>query len=311
MPLKPTITFFNVGQEVRENVSVDSLEFSKLMIGVGQKFLIRANLRNYGDANYPDLRVYLKVDGKEKTASQLALGPRETGQVLFTHTFESAGSHVVEISVEADMLKADNTYFASVPVREKLPVVLVNGDPSPEPLKGETDFAEIALQPFSAGRVEMADLIATKVVRPEDLNGQTLNEAAVVVLGNVRKLESNQLRALEEFVRNGGGLLVFPGNRVDPNSWNSDLWKSGKGLIPAGVGALSGDIKEDSPTISILAERYNNPALELFNDPRNGTISDSAIRLWFKLQEAPADAGAVSPVPARGGGGGKRRGGKK
>ena len=300
MPLKPTVTFFDVGQEIRDNVAVESLDFSKLMIGVGQKFRIRANVRNYGDANYPDLRVYLKVDGKEKTASQLALGPREKGQVLFTHTFDTPGSHVVEITADADTLKADNTFLASVPVRDRLPVLLVNGDPNPEPLKGETDFAEIALQPFSAGRVELADLISTKVIRPEEINEQTLGQTAVVILANTRKLEENQLRALENFVGNGGGLLVFPGNRVDAKWWNDALWKEGKGLLPAGFGPLGGEIKEDAPTVSVLAQRYDNPALELFNDPRNGSLADSAIRLWFKLQEPAVGSGAApSSVLAR------------
>lgn len=297
MSLKPNITFFNVGQEIRDNVAVESLDFSKLMIGVGQKFRIRANLRNFGDANYPDLRVYLRVDGKEKAASQVALGPREKGQVLFTHAFETPGSHVVEITADADTLKADNTYLASIQVRDKLPVLLVNGDPSAEALKGETDFAEIALQPFSAGRVELADLISTRVVRPEDLNSQALSQTSVVILANTRKLEDAQLRALEEFVRRGGGLLVFPGNRVDANWWNEAMWKNGKGILPAGLGPLSGDIKEGAPTVSILSQRYENPALELFNDPRNGSLSDSAIKLWFKLQDAPAGSGGTAATP--------------
>ena len=54
-------------------MAVESLEFSRLMIGVGQKIQIRANLRNFGNASYPDLRVYFKADGKERSASRLAL----------------------------------------------------------------------------------------------------------------------------------------------------------------------------------------------------------------------------------------------
>ena len=98
--------------------------------------------------------------------TQVKLGPHEKGQVLFTHAFDTAGSHTIEVVADGDALKADNSYLASIPVRDKIPVLLVNGDPSPEPLKSETDFAEIALQPYSStGKVALADLIATKVVR--------------------------------------------------------------------------------------------------------------------------------------------------
>jgi len=291
-PVPPHVTFWNIGSEARDNVAVESLDFSRLMVGVGQKIQVRANIRNFGDANYPDLRIYFKVDGKEKSVSQLKLAPHEKGQVLFTHAFDTAGSHLVEVFADADPLKADNSYLASIPVRDKVPLLLVNGDPSSEPLKGETAFAEIALQPYSAARVELADLIRTAVIRPEELNAKALVNQSVVILANVRKLADDQLRAVEDFVSKGGGLLVFPGDRIDTNWYNSALLKDGKGLLPLAYGALAGDLKEGSPATGIVAQRYDNPALELFNDPRNGSFSDAQIRMWFRLQER-GDAKAV------------------
>jgi len=301
-PAPPQITFWNIGGEVRDNVAVESLDFSRLMVGVGQKIQVRANLRNFGDGNYPDLRVYFKVDGKEKSVSQLKLSPREKGQVLFTHAFETAGSHIVEVFADADTLKADNSYLASIPVRDKVPLLIVNGDPSNEPLRGETAFAEIALQPYSAARVELADLIRTAVIRAEELNAKTLANQSVVILANVRKLNDDQLRSLEDFVSKGGGLLVFPGDRIDANWYNSALLKDGKGLLPLAYGAVAGDVKEGSPAqrdgagaVGIVAQRYDNPALELFNDPRNGSLSDAQIRRWFRLQER-GDAKSVTTL---------------
>jgi hypothetical protein len=293
MPLAPTITFFDIGSEVQDNVAIESLEFSRLMVGVGQKIQIRANVRNFGNVAYPDLRVYFRADGKERAVSQISLGASERGQVLFTHAFEAAGSQVIEVFADADPLVADNIYLASIPVRDKVPLLLINGDPSGEPLKGETDFAEIALQPYSAGRVEMADLISTKVIKPEELDAKKLTEAAVVIMANVRKLNDDQLRALEDFVRNGGGLLLFAGSRVDAGWYNKDLVREGKGLLPVSFGALTGDLKETSPSVAIGAQRFENAALELFNDPRNGSLADSAIKLWFKLQDVP-EAGGVT-----------------
>jgi hypothetical protein len=284
-PLAPSITLFDIGQEIKENVAVESLEFSKLMVGVGQKVQVRANLRNFGDTAWNDLRVNFRVDGKDKSAAQIKLGAREKGQVLFTHAFDTPGSHVVEVSAEADALKADNSYLASIPVRDKLPVLLVNGDPNPEPLKGETDFAEIALQPYAAGRVELADLVQPRVVNADSLSAQALSETAVVILANVRRLNDDQLRALEDFVRAGGGLLIFPGSKLDTNWYQSALTREGKGLLPLAFAQLAGDAKESAPSVGIVSQRFDNPALELFNDPRNGSMADGAVRLWFKMKE--------------------------
>lgn len=300
LPIVPGITFFDIGSEVRDNVAVESLEFSRLMVGVGQRIQIRANLRNFGDANYPDLRVYLKADGREKTASQIALGPHETGQVLFTHAFDAPGSHTIEVFADADALKADNSYLASIPVRDKVPVLLVDGDPNPEPLKGETDFAEIALQPYGAARVELADLIRTKVIKLEEFKAEAMAETSVVVLANVRRLNDEQVRVLQEYVKNGGGLLVFPGNRTDTQWWNATLANDGKALLPASFGALSGEAREGVAGTSIVAQRFTNPALELFNDPRNGSLSEADIKLWFKLQALPLAEGEPAAVTLAG-----------
>jgi len=298
--LAPEITFFDIGGEAKDNVAIESLEFSRLMVGVGQKIQIRANLRNFGDAPYQDLRVYFKADGKERSMSQIKLGPREKGQVLFTHSFETAGSHVIEVIADADALKADNNFAASIPVRDKVPVLLVNGDPSSEPLKGETDFAEIALQPYSStGKVALADLIATKVIRTENLDAAALVNSAVVVLANVRQLDGGQVKALEEFVKNGGGLLLFPGSRIDATWSNNTLFKDSKGLQPLALGPLGGDLKEGAPSVGIVSQRFDHPALDLFNDPRNGTVSDAAIKMWFRLKESAAASANAPTILAR------------
>jgi hypothetical protein len=296
LPLAPAVTFFDIGDDVTDNVAIESLDFSKLMVGVGQKVQIRANLRNHGDVPYKDLRVYFKADGKEKAVSQIVLGAGQKAQVLFTHAFDTAGSHVIEVIADADALKADNTYLASIPVRDRVPVLLVNGDPHPEPLKGETDFAEIALQPYSAGRVELADLIQTTTIRPDDLDAKRLAGAAAVVLANVRKLNDGQLRALEDFVKNGGGLLLFPGNRLDAAWYNGAMFRDSKGLLPLAWGAISGDLTEKSPGVSVVVQRFENPALEIFNDPRNGSLGDAVVKVWFKMKASERSLSASEPV---------------
>jgi len=290
----PNITFWDVGQEVKENVAIDSLDFSRLMVGVGQKVQIRANLRNYGDANHRDLRVTFKVDGKDKTASQVGLGPRAKAQVLFTHAFDAAGSHVIEISTEPDSLAADNTFLASIPVRDRVPVLLVDGAPgaTADDIASETGYLQIALSPFAAGRVEMSDLIETRVISPEALSAKLLAETSVAVLANVRKLSPEQMRALEEFVKGGGGLLMFPGDRTDSAWWNGPF----AALAPLPLGAISGELKEGMRGIGLTAQRFENPALELFNDPRNGSMTEASIKVWFKMRPGSQGGGALDPV---------------
>jgi hypothetical protein len=293
LPLPPRLTLFPVGTEGRDNVAVESLDFSHLVFGIGQRVQVRANVRNFGEREYPELRVYFRVDGKERSAVQVSLGAGELRQVLFTHAFESAGSHVLEVEADADALKADNSLQASIPVWDKVPVLLVNGDPNSEPLKGETDYLEIALQPYGQARADLTDLISTRVIEARDLSADALSKTRVVVLANVRQLSDQQLKWLREFTQDGGGVLVFPGNRINTD-WYNRILAASDSLLPLPLTALAGGLDETSPKARVVAQHYNHPALEFFNDPRNGTLADGEIRLWYKLGER--EAGGASPI---------------
>jgi len=117
-----------------------------------------------------------------------------------------------------------------------------------------------------------------------------------VMLANVRRLNDDQLRALEEFVKGGGGLLAFPGSKLEASWYQSSLLREGKGLLPLAFARLSGEAREGAPSVGIVSQRFENPALELFNDPRNGSMADAAIRMWFKMAES-ADASMAADAP--------------
>ena len=294
----PRLTFFHVGTEITDNVSVDSIDTNRQILGVGQQLRVRATLQNHGEGQYQDMRVVFKVDGKERSVSQTSLGPREKGQVLFTHTFDTSGSHVIEVVAEADALVADNSMMASIPVWDRLPVLLVSGDMNPEPLMGETDFIEIALHPFGNAKVELADLVTTKTIDTRELDAKLLAESRVAVLANVSQLTDVQLKAVENFVREGGGLLIFPGNRINSAWYNTTFLGGGKGLLPLPVVSLSGSTNSGTRA-TIVSQHYEHPALEMFNDPRNGNLSEADIRLWYKMREETGKGDTGIPVLAR------------
>ena len=311
-PVPPRVILFHNGTEIKENVAVENIELSRSIIGINQKIQIRANIKNYGAKAWPDMRVYFRVDGVEKSASTANLTPNGSAQVLFSYSFEKAGSHVVEVRVDADALKADNFAQASVPVLDQLPVLLVSGDMNPEPLRSETAFLEIALQPFTATpaakEMGLADLISSRVVGEDQFVATDLSRAKVAVLANVRRLTDPQLKAIEDFVRDGGGLLVFPGDRADVAWYNEKIGKpDSSGLLPCKLGALksagSGDASSlnpsEPPPAGIVVQHYDHPALALFNNPKNGSLRGAQIRTWYRLDPLAANVSAAPMIAAK------------
>lgn len=298
-PVPPRLVLFRAGREARDNLSVDALDLSRSMVGVGQPLSVRATLRNHGARPYSDLRVHFRVDGVEREASLITLAGGQSGQLLFTHKFEQAGSHVLEVVADADALKADNAARASVPVLDRLPVLLVSGDRNPEPLRAETAFLEIALQPMARHNARLSDLISSRTVGEDEFRPEFLNDVKVVVLANVRRLPDDRVEALRTFVRDGGGLLVFPGDRADV-AWYNAQASADLPLMAGKLAALSGSADPDAAPVSVVAQHYAHPALRLFNDPRHGSLGGAQVRAWYRIEaQEGAGAGGDRVIAAR------------
>ena len=292
IPIAPRLTLLRVGKEVTNNVAVESLDVSRPIIGVDQNLRVRAVVKNYGKTTFDDLRIHFRVDGKNRSASQMTIGPGESGQVVFSHVFTAPGSHVVEIYADADPLKADNVKRFSIPVWDKLPVLLVSGDTNPAPLQSETAFLQIALQPFTSAAATLSDLITTRVITPDKLTAKELMENRVVVLANVPQLSDLQIKVLEDHVRRGGGLLVFPGDRINSDWYNTKMLASGAGLLPCEFAQIVNSDAINPQPAGIVAQHYDHQALEFFNDPRNGSLQGAKLQSWCKLaapQSSPQD----------------------
>lgn len=294
LPVKPELTLLPIGQSVTGNVSVESLEFPRRALGVGQQLAVRANIRNHGTTPIEQARVILRIDGVESSVSQIALTANGTTQTLFPCTFEKSGSHVIEAEVVLDdPLTDDNRFAAAVTIWDSINVLLVDGDPSGQALQSETDYLAIALTPFTFGRVRLSDLVQTQTVQTKDVNEERLKSARVVVLANVSKLEAAQLTALTAFVQDGGALLVCAGNRIDLDWYREQMSANGTGLLPGIFGAPQGQIDGAGKSAHIVAQHFDHPALEFFNEASNGDLSSAEIRRWYELTNINSAAGAV------------------
>jgi len=294
IPIPPRLTLLRIGKEVTDNIAVESLDVSRPIIGVAQNLRVRAAIKNHGKTTFEDMRIHFRVDGMNRSASQMTLGAGESGQVVFSHAFETPGSHVVEIYADADPLKADNVKRFSIPVWDKLPVLLVSGDTNPAPLQAETAFLQIALQPFTSAAATLSDLITTRVITPEKLTAKELTESRVVVLANVPQLSDLQVKILDDYVRRGGGLLVFPGDRINRDWYNSKMLASGAGLLPCSFTQIVNTDAPNSQPAVVVAQHYDHQALEFFNDPRNGTLQGAKLQTWCKLAAAQSSLPDIS-----------------
>ncbi|MCX7818046.1 MAG: BatA domain-containing protein [Kiritimatiellae bacterium] len=279
-PVPPRVVLLPIRTPPVDNVAVGPVEVSRGMLGAGQTLRVRAAVRLYGGRPRPHTRVHFRVNGVELKNATVRLEPGAVEFVQFAHVFDRAGSHIVEIGTEADAFRPDNVAAASVIVADRLPVRLVSGDPNPVPLRSETAFLELALQPWKTGAGRAVDLVEASTVPEARAEPAHLRDTRVVVLANIRQLSAALVEALATFVREGGGVLVAPGDRASP-SWAAAALDEAAGLLPARLSGILGRPDDEAGAVGFAGRWPAHPALAGL---REGALSGARIRARYRLE---------------------------
>ncbi len=213
-------------------------------------------------------RLQVIVDGRAVAEQAVSAARGETIPVAITLPAQSAGLHRGTVRLSSDALAEDDERHFVVDVRDALSVLLVNGRPARTAYENATYFLERALRP-EVQADESRSAIVPEVCKPEELAGRPLATHAAVMLSNVPSLTPDAAKALSDWVRGGGALVVFLGPDVKIPEWNDMLAKTVLAPIRLGpvVGSESGaevfftlrDLAPRHPLLSALS-RSRPPA---------------------------------------------------
>ncbi len=119
-----------------------------------------------------------------------------------------------------------------------------------------------------------------------------------MTLCNVAQFNPQEVAALEEYLKQGGGLIIFGGDQVIADNYNRLLYADGKGLLPAALGPAMGDaVKKQSP-FAFNPLGYRHPLVAEFrgeSDPVTAGLTLTAIWQYHKLT-LPAESQAQIAV---------------
>ncbi|HEY4259875.1 MAG TPA: BatA domain-containing protein [Schlesneria sp.] len=263
------------------NFTVERLKLSRELAVPGVPVRFSTKVRYRGGDTPIARNVYVEVDG-QRLADQtvrLNLMPDGEGTVEFDQHFDKAGSHLVSVLLDADALLGDNRSDAAVVVAASLPVVLVDGDQKLDPTRCETFFAKVALS--AAGND--TNWIKPSVVAPNELNADTLRNAAVIVLANVASLPAETLVLLEKSVASGRGLLYTLGDHVPNDGYSIDPDAPAAALFPVKLIEVATEPHKESQGVRVAGNSLELPWLREFRADKGGTLTDARFSKWWKV----------------------------
>jgi len=291
------------------NAALSDVRFSRKVVGTDRSVRIDVTVTNTGTTPLESLIVELSVDGASvarQDAGQMLPNAAET--VRFDHRFEKPGPHVVSAQVlSEDEMPNDNTAVRVLPVIDKLPVLIVEGDPSTRPLDGAASFIEIALTPTededeaklapktpakpgekpAPAESEIGALVEPTVVAATNI--QSVADFAkynLVVLANVPQLPQATASRLVKYIQDGGGLLIAPGDKVLPTFYNAWTSEGGQALVPAAL--TSRKAMADSPA-HLGIKTFSHPSLELMKEATQSDADRAVVSAFWALDVDPKD----------------------
>jgi len=256
------------------NGAIKEIRLASQGVGVNLPLQIEASLINFGDQEIRDVLVQLSINGQNREQKLATVPSRGETSVRFQTRIHQPGSHSGEVILKKDNLAGNASVHFTVEAEDKLRVLVVDGDPQTSLVQSETFFLTRALNP--TGERDSSLFLPTVVVA-DGLNAVNPEDYQVIALCNVGILPDGFLAKLPNYLRQGGGLLIFAGDKLQADNYNQKLAE----ILPASlrdkkIGSEANSEKVDKIDVA-------HPALQFFSDAILQESLRSA-RVWGYLR---------------------------
>lgn len=208
------ITFLRIGHPGRDsNFAIKGVKLAEgeAVVGVPARLEVTvSNLSNQSGSTLAQL--YLSgIKGDQKSMDLKAM---EDGKVYFEIILDRPGWVDGEVRLSGDRLPLDDIFYFSLKVREKVKVLVVDGDPKRSLRASESYYIANALNP---GRSEGSPFLS-KIITDEELVNLDVKPYDAIFLLNVARPQASKLSSI---LGSGKLVFIFLGDRVVPEEYNS------------------------------------------------------------------------------------------
>lgn len=305
------VTLINVAGQLGENTAVTARLPTQAVL-IDKPVQIEGTIANYSSQSVSKT-VRLTANDRSVGTETVTVAAGRQAAFQFNFRPRSEGPHRLVVQTDGDRLAEDDQFHLVVNAFERIPILLVNGKPSAEPLGNATDFLQLSLSPDD----EATGLApwATRVVNEAEFSSISLDEFGIVFLCDLRQFTRQEALKLRRYARSGGAVVLCPGDRADVGNYNSRVLGKG-GLLAARLDQFVGNAVKPESSFSIDATRLSHPVVSVYRgNPGHGleqvlnfrylraTATDGTTRTALALEnddpvilEGPCGAGRVALV---------------
>jgi hypothetical protein len=199
----------------QDNAGIADVSVISRILVPGRPVQLRALIRNFGTSPVQNGLVSVYLDGTRVLQRSVDIPPGGSLSPALTVIPKRSGFIHGYVQLEDDALEADNrrSFVLDVPGSVRLLVV--------GPTEAETRLAVLAL---TLGGDSSAATLNVRTITEAQFSSVDVTRFDVVVTCGLRGFSPSDATRLAQFVRAGGGMLMFPGEATEITEYNAGIF---------------------------------------------------------------------------------------
>lgn len=241
-----------VGPDHLENISVDKVTLTSTIIHSDRPVELTAELRNHSGNTVQDALVGVYLDGQRTALASVDIPPNSSITQTFSVTPTKTGSLAGSVKLEdMDPFNQDNRRNFILEVPDSLHVLVVAPD------SATSRILEAVFNNPASGFIKIT------AADPRRWEAEPFNSYNCLLLAGINSMSNGVSDRVADFVKRGGGVIIFQGPRADLANLNRGLWQKlgftgSRGVVERG-GISWGNIDLKHPIFKGIFEDRSAP----------------------------------------------------
>jgi hypothetical protein len=200
--------FIPIQDNQTHNLTIDTAYFATPTIQMNTENELIVRMRNFDKENAATASINVNVNGQIKTVKNVELKPNENKLEKIAFNTVQAGWQKLKLYITDYPVSFDDTFYMAGNVTANYNILIAN---------------EAGNNPYLNAVFKTANSFITTNTNIQSLQAASLKNYSLIVLNNLNNIAADKANILDDYVQKGGSILLFPGNNVQLNSFNTAL----------------------------------------------------------------------------------------
>ena len=210
------VNLIPVQSSTEKNVSIDSVWFMSPTPLLNQNNELLIKLTNHSPETAEEVKTSLFKDGQEKPIAIKDIGPNTSRIDTIAISILKSGDHDAELRLLDFPVQFDDKFYISFHIPENAKVLAINQGT-------QNKYLNALFKGINYFQFENQDV--------NQVQYQKFSEFDLILLNDLKNISSGLGNELNQFIKNGGNVLLFPGSDIDKGSYNNFLSLCGANTI--------------------------------------------------------------------------------